>query len=51
MIMFPGYGAQVYYNEAGEPVGWDAPAGQDDPFYADYDPAEDDYYDPEEDDA
>ncbi len=23
--MFPGAGAQVYYNEAGEPLGWDYP--------------------------
>lgn len=22
--MFPGPGAQIYYNEAGEPLGWDA---------------------------
>lgn len=31
--MFPGAGAQVYYNEAGEPLGWD---------YPDYDPQYDD---------
>lgn len=24
--MFPGAGAQVYYNEAGEPLGWDYPS-------------------------
>lgn len=24
--MFPGAGAEVYYNEAGEPLGWDAPS-------------------------
>ena len=24
--MFPGPGAQVYYNEAGEPIGWDYPS-------------------------
>lgn len=23
--MFPGAGASVYYNEAGEPLGWDSP--------------------------
>ena len=27
--MFPGPGAQVYYNDAGEPLGWDYPS--DDP--------------------
>lgn len=26
MSAFPGAGAQVYYNEAGEPLGWDYPA-------------------------
>jgi hypothetical protein len=25
MSMFPGAGAQVYYSEAGEPLGWDYP--------------------------
>jgi hypothetical protein len=24
--MFPGPHAQVYYNEAGEPIGWDNPS-------------------------
>jgi hypothetical protein len=33
MSMFPGPGAQVYYNDAGEPLGWDYPS--DEP---DYDP-------------
>lgn len=28
-LMFPGAGASVYYNEAGEPLGWDYPS--DDP--------------------
>jgi hypothetical protein len=32
--MFPGAGAEVYYNEAGEPVGWDYPYG-DDTYYCD----------------
>ena len=27
MSMFPGAGAQVYRNEAGEPIGWDYPSG------------------------
>ncbi len=31
-MTFPGAGAQVYYNEAGEPLGWDYPA-EDDPYY------------------
>jgi hypothetical protein len=26
MSMFPGPGARVYYNEAGEPLGWDYPS-------------------------
>jgi hypothetical protein len=40
--MFPGAGAHVYYNEEGEPLGWD---------YPDYDPEppepddDDDWYD------
>lgn len=25
-MVFPGAGAQVYYNEAGEPTGWDYPS-------------------------
>jgi hypothetical protein len=51
--VFPGAGAQVYYNEAGEPLGWDYP-GEPDPgdaqddadFYADFDA---DYDEDEED--
>lgn len=31
--MFPGAGAQVYRNEAGEPLGWDYPSS--DTFYCD----------------
>lgn len=30
--MFPGAGASVYYNEAGEPLGWDYPS-YDEPEY------------------
>lgn len=33
--MFPGAGAQVYHNEAGEPTGWDYPADDADSFYCD----------------
>lgn len=28
-MTFPGAGAQVYYNEAGEPTGWDYPSCDD----------------------
>lgn len=43
--MFPGAGAQVYYNEAGEPLGWDYPSS-DDPHDPDgwYDSDEYDWY-------
>jgi hypothetical protein len=34
--MFPGPGAQVYYNEAGEPLGWDYPNDDADSFYCDH---------------
>ena len=27
--MFPGPGAQIYYNEAQEPIGWDYPPDSD----------------------
>lgn len=40
MSAFPGATAQVYYNEAGEPLGWDYPmtGGEPDPDpYDDYD--------------
>lgn len=30
-MTFPGAGAQVYYNEAGEPTGWDYPGYDDGP--------------------
>lgn len=51
--MFPGAGAQVYYNEAGEPTGWDYPdlGGPPDPDdYDDYDDYDDelDYDDDDE---
>lgn len=36
--MFPGPNAQVYYNEAGEPLGWDYPSDE---------PPEEDYEDQE----
>ncbi len=44
--MFPGAGAQVYYNEAGEPLGWDYP----DLYEPDYDPYNDQYYVADDDD-
>lgn len=34
--MFPGAGAQVYRNEAGEPIGWDYPADDSSAFYCDW---------------
>jgi hypothetical protein len=34
---FPGAGAQVYYNEAGEPMGWDYPSSYEEEPYSDYD--------------
>jgi hypothetical protein len=48
--MFPGASAEIYYNEAGEPLGWDSPS-YDEPWYDPdqflpwYDP------DPEDDDG
>ena len=27
-MTFPGYGAQIYYNEAGEVLGWDYPSSE-----------------------
>lgn len=47
--MFPGAGASVYYNEAGEPLGWDYPSA----YEPDYDPMDiggDDYDDYDDDD-
>ena len=52
--MFPGGGAEVFYNEAGEPLGWDNPSydGPQDAFDGfrnredwdeSYDPEDDDY--------
>ncbi len=49
--MFPGYGAQIYHNDAGEVLGWDYP-DRDDP-YDPYDPDEyweDHYIDDDADD-
>lgn len=40
--MFPGSGAQVYRNEAGEPLGWDYPSSEEGGWTA----PEDDDYDP-----
>lgn len=31
--MFPGAGAQIYYNEAGEVIGWDYPSTDPSDFY------------------
>lgn len=42
--MFPGAGARVFRNEAGEPIGWDYP--DDDPAEHEVEPDwdDDDYY-------
>lgn len=45
-MTFPTAGAQVYYNEAGEPTGWDYPDEGPDPD--DYDPYDYDEPDDEE---
>ena len=34
-MTFPTAGASVYYNEAGEPLGWDYPTNDADSFYCD----------------
>lgn len=36
--MFPGPGANIYRNEAGEPLGWDYPS--DEPYEEDYEEAD-----------
>jgi hypothetical protein len=48
--MFPGAGATVYYNEDGEPLGWDAASSYDDEpdAYEEYD-GPDEWEDDEED--
>jgi hypothetical protein len=44
-MVFPGAGAQVYRNEAGEPIGWDYPS-YDEPDVGDiYDAWDEGYYD------
>lgn len=35
-MTFPTPGAQIYYNEAGEPLGWDYPSDDATDFYCDY---------------
>ncbi len=45
MSMFPGAGATVYRNEAGEPLGWDYPSESDDSHRDDPYGAEDDHCD------
>jgi hypothetical protein len=41
MSMFPGPGANIYRNEAGEPIGWDYPSEPDLPYDYDDDRYED----------
>ena len=56
--MFPGGGAEVFYNEAGEPLGWDNPSYDPDDYAQGYDGDDwlavrsqyDDSYDPVDDD-
>jgi hypothetical protein len=40
-MAFPGAGARVFYNDAGEPIGWDYPYTDDPP---DADDDDRDYY-------
>lgn len=56
MSMFPGAGAVVYYNEAGEPLGWDYPSPDDEVAeyqseWMEHNPPEDEEYDDEEDEC
>ncbi len=46
--MFPGPHAQIYYNDAGEPLGWDYPNYDEPPDVDDYDRWADE---PEEEDS
>ncbi len=48
-MTFPGYGAQIYYNDAGEVLGWDYPSYDEPPDPWDDDPWDDDLNDEEED--
>lgn len=34
--MFPRAGAQIYYNDAGEPTGWDYPSDDPADLYCDF---------------
>lgn len=47
-MTFPGYNAQVYYNEDGEPLGWDYPSYDDAPEQ-DYADSDEIFYVPDED--
>jgi hypothetical protein len=49
--MFPSAGATVYYNDAGEPTGWDNPSYDDPPEHDPYEYGYDYSYDAEDDDA
>jgi hypothetical protein len=42
-MTYPGPNAHVYYNEAGEPLGWDYPSEYDPNDYYDDDPYTPDY--------
>jgi hypothetical protein len=53
MSMFPAAGAEIHYNEAGEPTGWDYPSDDPMDYYCDRcgachpSPCEDDYQEEE----
>jgi hypothetical protein len=45
--MFPGAGAQVYYNDEGEPTGWDYSGYDEGPDPDDFDKPDDDDDEPD----
>lgn len=42
-MTFPGAGAQIYHNEAGEPTEWDYPGYDEGPDPDDFDPYDNDF--------
>ncbi len=42
-MTFPGAGAQIYRNDAGEPLGWDYPGYDEGPDPDDFDPYDNDF--------
>lgn len=49
--MFPGAGANIYRNEAGEPLGWDYPSYDEPPNPDDFDRYDDDPDDSDDEDG